>query len=1206
LNQDDLNKVRPKFDVPEECVNLDRQSNDRQNNGRQSNDRRWLGTSAVRIPVVAAGLVLVAAGCMFIRGGSQPHSTGKSVGTSAFRNSPESLLASAHKPFSPASARTPINPSSVLASLPLIFEPNQGQANLNPTDPGAQFIAHGSGYMLLLGSQGATLNLRSNHLRSGNVHAKNATFDSLAMKLVGANPHATLGAADPLPGKTNYFLGNDRTHWHSNVPQFSRVRYENVYPGINLVFYGNQGQLEYDFQVAPGADPSRAELDFDGATAAAQKDGSILIKHGGNAMRLVAPHVYQEIAGRRQPVEGSFVLRGAHRAGFAIGDYDRSRELVIDPVLSFSTYFGGTGNEEATSVAVDTAGNIYLTGSTTSLPPPGGTFPVTPGVLQSAPAGPQNVYVAKITPGQPATLVYSTYVGGNGIDTPADIAVDGAGDAYIAGTTSSTNFPVTPTAYQSGPETGSAGPNHVFVTELNGGPAPAAASELLYSSYLSGNGDDLASGMTIDASGDLFVTGTTTSTDNSSTNSAALFPAITLPYGIAYQSTSLGPIQFFVTKVNTANAGKASIAYSTYFGGGITAGGAAPVDTGGGIAVDTLGNIYFDGTTNYTYTNGELGDFPILNAYQPCLNQLPPATPVNPPVCTNAATSTETDAFVAKINPNASQQGIQLQWSTYLGGIATDSASGIAVDPGAANVFVVGTTDSPGITPQLGVNSSPFQVCLDTPVNPPAGTACPTLGANPPTDAFVARLSNPASTSTSVDMTLNYFSYLGGTGNDAGLAIAVDPSDNAYLTGWTQSAGGLGTGFPVFPQPGDLQTSLLGTQDAFIARLDTTTANGQNTAGAFSSYFGGGNTTTGPNAFTYGTGIALDQSENIYFAGYTNSINMQVNGLQITNAGGFDAFVTKLGTASTLTVTGVLTLGNNQNYISAGNPATFTYTITNDGPDPAVNVVFTDNLAVNNNPNVPLTFISAAATSGTCAGGSSSSIVSCNLLSLNPGLTATVKVVLTPSPTPNGTVASFNGGTVIATAANNTTSTPTTVTAQMSDYTLSVSPPNNSVPVAGATAQYYITLTPKPVYGSNIALSCSNLPTATTCAFTPTNSVTLPSTSPGAATLNITTTARPINTASTKSGLRNFYALWFAVPGLALLGIGAGSTRRRRRLLGFLMLCALFAQLILLPACSSTTTQPPLTGTPAGTYTITVSAASGSDSKSQAIQLTVP
>jgi uncharacterized repeat protein (TIGR01451 family) len=937
-------------------------------------------------------------------------------------------------------------------------------------------------------------------------------------------------------------------------------------------------------------------------------------------MRLEPPRVYQEIAGRRQSVEGRFVLRGTRRAGFAIGAYDHSRELIIDPVLSFSSYFGGEGNEEATSVAVDSAFNIYLTGSTTSFAPSqgnGGTFPVTPGVFQPTLNGTQNAYIAKIDPnGNPASLIYATYIGGNGIDTPAGIAVDAAGDAYIAGTTSSTNFPVTSTAYQSSIETGSTGTQHVFVTELNGGPTPAAATELVYSSYLSGNGSDLASGMTIDNSGNLYVTGSTTSQDVGS-STGVQFPSSSLPYAIPFQSAPLSALQFFVTKVNTANAGRASIAYSTYFGGAITNGGAAAVANGGGIAVDTVGNIYFDGTTNYTYTNGELGDFPILNAYQPCLNQPPPTVPVNPPVCTNAASSIFTDAFAAKINPNASSQGQQLQWSTYLGGVNNDSGNGIAVDPGAANVFIVGTTQSPNITPQVGSNSSPFQVCLDTPPfpsNPPEGS-CPTIaGTPPPSDAFVARLSNPAPSSTAVNMTLNYFSYLGGTGNEAGLAIAVDPADNAYVTGWTQSSGGNTTAFPVFPPPGSLQSALEGAQDAFIARLNTTTANGQNTSGAFTSYFGGGNCSvaasdpqcsTGTDATTYGTGIALDSTENVYFAGYTNSTNMAVNSLQTANAGNFDAFVTKLGSACNLSVTGVLTLGTDQTYISAGNPATFTYTVTNNGPDPCVDIVFTDNL-VSGNANVTLTQPSATASGGNCAAGSSSSVLSCTVPTLEPGSTSQVVVDVTPSAAPNGLNTSFNGGNVTVSAANNITPATTTVSAPMSDFSLSVSPSNNSVSVAGATAVYQVTLTPRPVYGSNIALSCSGLPTATTCAFVPTNSVTLPSASPGAATLNLNTTARPITTGSAKFGWRNFYAVWLAVPGLALLGLGSKTNRRRRRLLGFLMLCALFAQIILLPACAGRTTQAPTSGTPAGTYTITVTAASGSDSKSYPISLTVP
>jgi uncharacterized repeat protein (TIGR01451 family) len=1148
-------------------------------------NRRWLGTAVIRVRVLAVGLVLLATGCMFLRGGSRPpRLTVKPADAPAFYSSPSSLLGTALRQSATipsfATRRIQPNPSSLMAGLPMIFEPNQGQANLNSTDTRARFIAHGSGYALLLGSEGAILNLRSKH----------ATVESLSMKLAGANLNASVSGEDLLPGKSNYFIGNDETKWRRNVPQFARVRYENVYSGINLVFYGNQGHLEYDFQVAPGADPSQAELEFDGANATTQKDGSILIERNGAAMRLQAPRIYQTIAGREQPIDGHFILRDAHRAGFTIGAYDRTRELIIDPVLGFSSYFGGAGDEHATSVAVDSSGNIYLTGSTDSPTLPGVATGV---VFQSTLKGPQNVYVAKINPvTNPAAFVYVTYLGGNGADAPAGIAVDGAGDAFVAGTTSSTNFPATGTAYQTTPEALSTGTKHVFVTELN-----PAATTLQYSSYLSGSGDDIATGMTIDNAGDIFVTGSTTSTKASDvgTPTGPQFPSSSLPFAIPFQSTAFASIQFFVTKVNTTNAGKASITYSTYFGGASSET-STPVVTGGGIAVDTNGNIYFDGTTNFIFTNGATGDFPILNAYQPCLNQPPPVSPQNPPVCTNATTSTQTDAFVAKINPSQNiAQGEQLQWSTYFGGTQNDSATGIAIDPGATHVFITGTTDSPGITPASGTaNTAPFQECLDTPVNPPSGTACNLNLTN--TDAFVTSLSNPASTSTTVNMVLNYFSYLGGTGNEQGLAITADPNDNVYLTGWTQS-----TDFPIAPPPGDLQSNLSGTQDAFIARLNTSTVNGQNTSGAFTSYFGKNQTVSG-QAFTQGTSVALDVNANTYFAGDTNSTNLDVNALQTTNAGGFDAFVTQLKGASIIGLSGVLTLGTNQTFISAGTPATFTYTVTNNGPDPAFNLVFTDNLSTS---NVTLTFVSATSTSGICSGGGTQTAVTCSIPSLEAGSTVTVVVVVTPTAT--GGVQSFNGGSASVSGPNVPQPFPTTqVPATMSDFSLHVSPPNNTVNVAGDSAVYQVQLKPLPVYTSSISLSCTNLPTATTCAFAPSTSITLPNASPGAATLTISTTARPITTGNAKSRLRNFYAIWLVVPGLSLLGMGITTDRRRRRILGFLMLCALFTQLLLLPACSGSTTQIPASGTPAGTYTINVVAAAGSDSKSFPIQLTVP
>ncbi len=800
------------------------------------------------------------------------------------------------------------------------------------------------------------------------------------------------------------------------MPQFARVRYENIYPGINLVFYGNQGRLEYDFQVAPGSDPAQAELEFNGAKRLELKDGALVIQGESGSVQLEAPRVYQEVAGQQHAVEGSFVLRGRNRAGFAIGPYDHSRELVIDPILTFSTYFGGSGDEGATSVAVDGSFNIYLAGSTMSP-----NLPTTAGVKQPTLNGTQNVYVAKITPplgSIVATLKYVTYLGGDGIDTPVGIKVDAAGNPFVAGTTSSAHFPTTSTnAYQ--PDPASTG-THVFVTKLQND-----ATQLLYSSYLSGNGTDTASGMTIDASGYIYVTGTTTSTDVASTTDQ--FPASTLPQALPYQSTPRAPIQFFVTKVNTAAPKTGSIAYSTYFGGGNfdpPLGTTLPTAVGGGIAVDTNGNVYFTGTTNFLYT-GCSGcsstDFPILNAYQPCLDQPASATITGPQVCSSTTTTTEPDAFVAKLNLNPNvAQGQQLIWSTYLGGTGTDSGSGVALDTGAANVYIVGTTNSTDIATSVATlnNSAPYQRCLDFP-NVALGTTCPTnfVRTPPPNDAFVARLSNPTSTgTTATNVALNYFSYLGGGLDEAGLAITVDSGSGAVMTGWTQSSD-----FPVAPASNPIQSTLTGFQDAFMARLNTTAVVGSTTASSWANYFAG-QIGDSSSVLTEGTGVTLDVNQNAYFAGDTNSTDLQVlkplvtqSAVNLVNGynGGYDAFVTQLGSALSLSITGILTVGTNGSFADAGWPATFTYTVTNSGPDLANNITVTDNLS-SAVTGVPLTAITASVTSGTCGGASTNTIVSCSLPSLQSGSTATIIISATPTATSSGSTPSFNGGSVQA------------------------------------------------------------------------------------------------------------------------------------------------------------------------------------------------
>ena len=1074
---------------------------------------------------------------------------------------------------------------SLFAGLPLMFEPNQGQANLDPADPRVKFVARGSGYSLMLGSEGAILNLRSASPKpqDASKHTPPATrVESLRMKLAGANPNASLTASDLLSSKSNYILGNDPSKWRHDVPQFARVRYDNVYPGINLAFYGNQGRLEYDFQVSPGSDPAQAELEFDGAKQLELRNGALVIEAQGGAVRLEAPRVYQQIDGRQQSVQGSFVLRADNRVGFKIGAYDHSKELVIDPVLSYSTYFGGSGDEHNSQVAVDSTGNIYLAGSTTSA-----NLPTPTGVFQTTLNGTQNVYIAKIDPTRGATgLIYVTYLGGDGVDSPVGIAVDGGGNPFVAGTTSSSNFPTTQTAYQPTPEAGSAGTQHVFVTELNNlnGVATALGG---YSSYLSGNGDDIASGMTIDAKGYIYVTGTTTSSDTSSPS--VQFPASYLPQALPYQNIPRASIQFFVTKVNTGAPRTGSIAYSTYFGGGNFET-TDPIAVGGGIAVDTNGNVYFTGTTNFTYTGCQgcnTTDFPILNAYQPCLDQPPLTTPTNPPLCSNTATTANSDAFVAKLNPNAAQ-GAQLLWSSYFGGSATDSGTGVAVDPGAANVYITGTTNSIDVS---AINTfAAYQRCLDTPVNPPAATNCPnTLTTS---DAFVARFPNLVTSTTITNLQLAYFSYLGGSGNDAGLALTVDSANGALVTGWTQSAD-----FPVFPNPNPIQSQLNGAQDAFVARLNTIAQTGQNTVASWANYFGG-------SGIDQGTGITLDSNQTIYLAGDTNSTNLQfAKPFQSVNNGGYDAFVTQLGSAASLSITGTLTLGTDQIYISAGNDATFTYTVTNNGPDLATNITVTDDISPATTV-VPVTFKSGSATSGTCPPPSTSTLVACSIPSLQAGSTATVTIVLTPTPNSSGGAATFNGGKVVASGANNITPAQTSVSAKMSDFSITVSPSSISIPIAGDTATYQVQLFPNPVYASNITLTCSGQPSTSSCGFSP-SSATL-SNGPAAPTLTITTIARPVVLPTASLFSRHFYAIWLPIPGLALLGFGVGSDRRRRRMAGMVLLCVVLMLLVLQPACSNTTAQPPPSGTPAGSYGIVVTATSGSDSKNYPITLTVP
>ena len=1034
-----------------------------------------------------------------------------------------------------------------LEQLPLRFEPNQGQS-----DSRVNFLARGAGYGLFLTPDQAVLRLRSSQSSS-----------VVRMQLADANRAAVATGSEQLPGKSNYFVGNDPGKWRRDIPQFARVRYPAVYPGIDLVYYGNQGQLEYDFEVAPGADPGQIGLRFQGPEKASlDAGGNLILASKGGDVRLKAPRIYQQVGKEQRIVEGRFVIRHNGKVGFEVADYDRRRSLVIDPVLTYSTYFGGGGSEACPgnarvligavsappsgcpAVAIDASSNIYLAGSTTSadfpLTPQTGTTPP-PAAFQSTLAGTANVFVSKLNAAGSAIL-FSTYLGGDGTDSTAGVAADSAFNVVVAGTTTSTNFPTTSaSAFQTLPtNTG----NHAFVSQLD----PTGHS-LEYSTYLSGNGTESARGLALDARNKIYVIGATTSTDQPDATSS--FPA-TLG---AIQVSSRGTSQFFVSKIDPTLIGFPSLVYSTYFGGGNPLNG---VTLGGAIAVDANSKVYITGGTNFLHTGSATTDFPILNAYEGCLDSPPPLTP--PATTPNCSTSvTAPDAFVAKIDPAASA-GAQLLYSTYLGGTGNDVGYGVAVDSGLS-VYVTGSTSSTDLVLPSGTTA--FQ-----------GTNKGGI------DAFVGKFGTPCTgtSCTTTAVPLTYFSYLGGSGTDVGLGISVDSLQGARLAGWTTS-----TDFPVPNNP--IKAALSGPVDGFVSRIDTT-ASSTISLGHYGTYLGGGGN-------DFATSIVADTQGNSYIAGETTSANFPIaSPIQGALDGSSDAFVTKLG--ATLNLSVVETVSPSP--IGVGNNVTFSYKITNNG-DLTTGIIFTDVL-----PASGATFVSAASSPGQTSCPASGGTVTCTVGTLNGGAVATVTVILTPtvagSLSDGGRVTVFGTSVVV-------TPTPPPAVATVNDFSISVSP-TSVTEAAGIPASYTVTVTPTGNIPNTVTLSASGAPTGGQTTFPNGSSFTNLSNGAQSRQLVVNTTARVTTPASLFPAGRPFYAALFPVSGLALLGFGIGGRKsRRRRVLMAALLGCFFALVVFQVGCGSSSTSSTTTGTPAGTYNLTVTATSGSATRTQQIVLVV-
>jgi len=712
----------------------------------------------------------------------------------------------------PAAAATDARVSESYGKLPLQFEANRGQ-----THKDVRFLSRGPGYSLYLTAGEAVLVLSKpdpdskRGARSAQTRPDAPTQSvALRMSLVGAASKPLVSGLEAQPGKVNYFIGKDPAQWRTNVPTYAKVHYREVYPGIDLVYYGNPRQLEYDFVLAPGADPKKIVLGFKGADKLEiDAQGGLVLHAAGGDIRQHKPVIYQTIDGVRREIAGGYVRKGADRVGFEVAAYDTSQPLIIDPVLLYSTYLGGSGSggDTGNGIAVDADGNAYVTGYTTSL-----DFPTTLNAFQSvfAPASP-NAFVTKLNP-TGTGLVYSTYLGGSDSDAARGIAVDANGSAYVTGSTRSNDFPTTAGAFQP-TFTAPAGVGTAFVTKLD-----PSGSTLVYSTYLGGSGvyGDFSSGIAVDSAGNAYVIGTTSSND--------------FPTAAAFQPTLAGGSRFgaqnaFVTKLNSSGS---ALVYSTYLGGTSSR---AP-DSGYGIAVDVDGNAY---VTGYTTSN----NFPTTpGAFQPAISG---------PYFSGGIPQ---DAFVTKFNPAGS-----VVYSTYLGGSYDDSGVGIAVDA-AGNAYVTGGTGSSDFPTTAGVFQPAFSGgAFVTKLNPTgsalvystylggysgAGSSgiavdgngnayvaggtilscgrysCvsdfpTTPGAFQPTygggnsDGFVTKF-NPTGSA------LVYSSYLGGSGADHVSGVALDPSGNAYVTGSTTSAN-----FPT--TVGAFQPIPRGPGNAFVTKI---------------------------------------------------------------------------------------------------------------------------------------------------------------------------------------------------------------------------------------------------------------------------------------------------------------------------------------------------------------------------------------------------